>query len=46
MNYQEEANKIRDDYKTRTRTFQTPFNDAVIAFLYLFACWMFSRKSK
>lgn len=44
--YQAEAEAIYSDYKNRSRRFQTPFNDAVIAFLYLFARWAFAKKTK
>lgn len=46
MNYLEQADEIYNDYKNRSRRFPTPFNDAVIAFLYLFARYLFQKKAK
>jgi hypothetical protein len=40
-----EADEIYNDYKNRSRRFATPFNDAVIAFLYLFARWLLAAKT-
>jgi hypothetical protein len=42
--YLKEAEAIYDEYKTRTRSGGMPFNDAVIAFLYLFARWLMAAK--
>ena len=47
MDYLTEAETIYNEYKNRSRRFATPFNDAVIAFLYLFARWLMAeRKGK
>ena len=45
MNYLKEAEAIYAEYKSRSRPQGTPFNDAVIAFLYLFLrLWLEGKK--
>lgn len=40
-----EAEAIRDEYKSRTRQAGIPFQDAVIAFLYLIIKFMIEKKT-
>lgn len=42
--YLKEAEAIHADYKSRVRGAGIPFNDAVIAFLWLFARLMIDKK--
>lgn len=46
IDYLKEAQEIHDDYKNRSRRFPTPFNDAVIAFLWLIARLMIERHDR
>lgn len=45
-NYLAEAEAIYDEYKSRSRSMALPFQDAVIAFLWLIARLMISKKTK
>ena len=46
MSYLEEAEGIYNEYKAKTRLNSIPFNDAVIAFLYLFIRYLLVTKKK